>query len=180
MIWVDCWAGALRLAALGRPVKIMAGGITGWLDEGFALAQKYFGGIPARPTPAKGDFSEPLNTQEKRLQQSDALAQVPAIAVGWKMPDRGSADHAPVAVLSQILAGGDASRLYQGLVKGREQLLNLNLAERDIMADADFVLGRFSAAEREVINDYLLHDSIPLIEQFITNQISPTSLSIQK
>lgn len=29
--------GALRLAKLGRPVKIMAGGITGWLDEGFAL-----------------------------------------------------------------------------------------------------------------------------------------------
>lgn len=30
--------GALRLARLGRPVKIMAGGITGWQDEGFALA----------------------------------------------------------------------------------------------------------------------------------------------
>lgn len=29
--------GALRLAELGRPVKIMAGGITGWLDEGFEL-----------------------------------------------------------------------------------------------------------------------------------------------
>lgn len=29
--------GALRLARLGRPVKIMAGGITGWLDEEFAL-----------------------------------------------------------------------------------------------------------------------------------------------
>ena len=29
--------GALRLAELGRPVKIMAGGIAGWLDEGFAL-----------------------------------------------------------------------------------------------------------------------------------------------
>lgn len=29
--------GALRLARLGRPVKIMAGGITGWKDEGFAL-----------------------------------------------------------------------------------------------------------------------------------------------
>jgi rhodanese-related sulfurtransferase len=28
---------ALRLAKLGRPVKLMAGGITGWLDEGFAL-----------------------------------------------------------------------------------------------------------------------------------------------
>ncbi len=29
--------GALRLAELGRPVKIMAGGVAGWLDEGFAL-----------------------------------------------------------------------------------------------------------------------------------------------
>lgn len=29
--------GALRLAELGRPVKVMAGGITGWLDEGFEL-----------------------------------------------------------------------------------------------------------------------------------------------
>jgi rhodanese-related sulfurtransferase len=29
--------GALRLARLGYPVKIMAGGIAGWLDEGFTL-----------------------------------------------------------------------------------------------------------------------------------------------
>ncbi|MES2114340.1 MAG: rhodanese-like domain-containing protein [Pseudomonadota bacterium] len=28
---------AVRLARLGRPVKLMTGGITGWLDEGFAL-----------------------------------------------------------------------------------------------------------------------------------------------
>jgi len=28
---------AVRLARLGRPVKIMAGGVTGWLDEGYAL-----------------------------------------------------------------------------------------------------------------------------------------------
>lgn len=29
--------GAIRLAKLGRPVKLMIGGITGWLDEGFSL-----------------------------------------------------------------------------------------------------------------------------------------------
>lgn len=28
---------ALRLARLGRPVKKMIGGVTGWLDEGFEL-----------------------------------------------------------------------------------------------------------------------------------------------
>ena len=34
---------ALRLAELGRPVKLMLGGITGWADEGFAFAS---GGAP--------------------------------------------------------------------------------------------------------------------------------------
>jgi hypothetical protein len=29
----------VRLARLGRPVKLMAGGITGWIDEGFELAE---------------------------------------------------------------------------------------------------------------------------------------------
>lgn len=29
--------GAIRLAKLGRPVKEMIGGVTGWLDEGFQL-----------------------------------------------------------------------------------------------------------------------------------------------
>src|SRR5882724_12011812 len=29
------YRGAIRLAQLGRPVKIMIGGVTGWIDEGF-------------------------------------------------------------------------------------------------------------------------------------------------
>ncbi|HEY0819807.1 MAG TPA: rhodanese-like domain-containing protein [Rhizobacter sp.] len=31
--------GALRLARLGRKVKLMIGGVTGWLDEGFSLKE---------------------------------------------------------------------------------------------------------------------------------------------
>ncbi len=31
---------AVRLAGLGRPVKLMIGGITGWIDEGFSLASE--------------------------------------------------------------------------------------------------------------------------------------------
>ncbi len=93
--------------------------------QAFALAEKYFGGIAARPTPKGTDASEGPNTAEKRIVQSDALAQVPAIAAGWKMPDRGSRDQAPMVVLGDVLAGGDASRLYQGLVKGRQLALNM-------------------------------------------------------
>ncbi|KAF0813751.1 hypothetical protein IGB42_01430 [Andreprevotia sp. IGB-42] len=36
--------GALRLAQLGRPVKLMIGGVTGWLDEGLPL---HTGNTPA-------------------------------------------------------------------------------------------------------------------------------------
>lgn len=105
-------------------VLAIAGDITP--AQGFALAQKYFGGIAARPTPKAGDFSEPLNTAEKRIEQGDALAQVPAIAAAWKVPPRGHRDQAAVAVLAELLAGGDASLLYQGLVKGRELALNVD------------------------------------------------------
>ncbi|RJG27223.1 M16 family metallopeptidase [Massilia cavernae] len=94
--------------------------------QGFALAKKYFGDIARRPTPKSGDFSEGLNTAEKRIEQSDALAQVPAIAAAWKMPDRASKDQAPMAVLGELLAGGDASLFYQGIVKGRELALNVD------------------------------------------------------
>jgi predicted Zn-dependent peptidase len=88
-------------------------------------AQQYFGDIPARKAPPAPDYGEGPNTQEKRVQQADALAQVPAIAAAWKMPERGSKDHAPMAVLGDLLAGGSASRFYQGLVKGRELALNV-------------------------------------------------------
>ena len=94
--------------------------------QGFALAKKYFGDIAKRPTPKPGDFTEPLNTAEKRVEQSDTLAQVPAIATAWKMPDRGSKDQAPMAVLGELLAGSDASLFYQGIVKGRELALNVD------------------------------------------------------
>jgi len=105
-------------------VIAIAGDITP--SQGFALVQKYFGKISARPTPKPSDFSEGLNTQEKRIVQSDALAEVPAIAAAWKLPPRGHRDQAAMAVLGELLAGGDASLLYQGLVKGREIALNVD------------------------------------------------------
>jgi zinc protease len=105
-------------------VLAIAGDVTP--AQGFALAQKYFGGIAKRPTPAATDFSEGLNTEEKRVEQTDALAQVPAVAVAWKIPPRGHKDQAAIAVLADLLAGDDASMFYQGLVKGREIALNVN------------------------------------------------------
>ena len=52
-------------------------------EQAFALVEKYFGALPARPVPKGTDPSEPLNTAEKRESQTDALAQVPAVALAW-------------------------------------------------------------------------------------------------
>jgi zinc protease len=92
----------------------------------FALVEKYFGAIPARATPASADFSEPLNTKSRRTDQTDPLARVPAVAVGWKMPPRGHPDHVPMSVLARVLVGDDASALHQGVVKGREIALQVD------------------------------------------------------
>ncbi len=93
--------------------------------QAFALAQQYFGSLPSRALPPRPDVSEPLNTKPRHAEETDALAKVPALAIGWKMPARGSKDQIPMMVLSQLLVGDDASRFYQGLVKGRELLLNI-------------------------------------------------------
>ena len=94
--------------------------------EVFAKAEKYFGGIPAGTTLPAADVAEPPNAQERTLDQTDALARVPAVAVGWKMPSRTSPDFAAATVLGDLLAAGEASRLYQGLVKGRSLLVQIN------------------------------------------------------
>jgi zinc protease len=104
-------------------VLSMAGDVTP--ARALTLAKKYFGEIPRRETAKPVDFGEGLNTAERRLSQSDALAQVPALAAAWKMPERGSKDQAPMAVLGELLAGGNASLFYQGLVKGKELALNV-------------------------------------------------------
>jgi predicted Zn-dependent peptidase len=94
--------------------------------EVFAKVETYFGAIPMRPLPAAADFAEPPNRAERSLEQSDALARVPAVAVGFKLPPRSSRDYAAATVLGDLLAAGDASRLYQGLVKGKELLIEVS------------------------------------------------------
>jgi predicted Zn-dependent peptidase len=92
--------------------------------QGFALAEKYFGKIAARPTPKPTDFSEGLNTGAP----PDPARQAGPGAChrrGLEAACSRQQDQAPFAVLGQLLAGGDASRLYQGLVKGRELALNV-------------------------------------------------------
>lgn len=92
----------------------------------FALARKLFGDIPAQTLPPPPDLTEPLGTEERWREQTDPYAKVPGLAVGWRLPAPGSADYDAAMVLSEILLGGEASRLFRGLV--REQGLAESIA----------------------------------------------------
>ncbi len=85
--------------------------------EGLALVKKYFGGIPAVAQPPKPDLTEPRQEAEKRVTKVDTLANRPAIAIAYHMPDRNTPEYYAMGLLDEILLQGDDSRLRQQLVQ---------------------------------------------------------------
>lgn len=93
-------------------------------EEIFAKAEKYFASIPSRPTPPRPQVEEPPQKAERRSTQTDKLAKVPALGIGYRMPARHSPDALTGAVTGELLHNGQASRLYQTLVKNKQVALS--------------------------------------------------------
>ena len=81
--------------------------------------ERYFGGIPARPQPARPDISEPRQEAEKRHRYVDPLAPRPALAVAWHVPQRGTPEHFAMGLIDQLLLQGEDSALWRRLVAER-------------------------------------------------------------
>ena len=84
--------------------------------EGMALAEKHFGGIPSGAAPQFADPSEPEQKEERRGNVREKFGTLPAIAVGYLMPKRRTADWCAMALLDQALHGGRAGRIHRELV----------------------------------------------------------------
>jgi len=84
--------------------------------EGIVLAGKYFEGIPAGAAPHFADPTEPEQTEERHGFVEEKFGTLPAMAVGYLMPKRRTADWCAMALLYQALHGGRAGRLYRDLV----------------------------------------------------------------
>ncbi len=89
-------------------------------DEVFALAQKHYGRIKARPLPERKPQLEPEQRGVRRLVVK-APAELPYLLMGWKCPvlrdvDR---DWQPYAleVLAGVLDGNESAKLNQSLVR---------------------------------------------------------------
>ena len=89
------------------------------------LVSKYFATIPKQPKPPAIDVSEPTEVAMKYKQFEDKLAPFPAFILGWKVPQRGTADFNALSLAGKIISEGESSRLYQKLVKGEESVLQL-------------------------------------------------------
>jgi len=110
-----------RYYAPGNATVVVAGD----LDVGTTkeMVKRHFGSVPARAVPPLGSFAEPVPTEERRGVHHDPLAPLGAVAVAYRVPDpiKQFGDYTAAAVLTDLLADGTASRLYQRLVK-RDQL----------------------------------------------------------
>jgi predicted Zn-dependent peptidase len=83
-----------------------------------ALVEKHFGDIPPRPTPPRPSFAEPRPGTERREVVADAHAPLPALALGYRVPDPSTAldEYLAHALLASVLADGEAARLQRRLV----------------------------------------------------------------
>ena len=85
-------------------------------DEGIALAKKYFEDIPSGPAPQFADPAEPEQSEERRGKVEEQFGTLPAMAIGYVMPQRRTPDWCAMALLDQALHGGRAGRIYRELV----------------------------------------------------------------
>src|SRR5215510_1629257 len=96
------------------------------VNEVKKMVEKHFANIPSQPMPARSDLTEPPQTKEKRVSQTDKLANLPALATGYHLPPQNSPDFPAMALLVQIIQTGESSRWYQRLVKEKELTLDLS------------------------------------------------------
>jgi len=92
--------------------------IVGDFDEAEAKKwiEQYFGDIPSVDLPPMPDISEPRQEKEKDFVKNDSLANKPAIAIAYHMPERNSPEYYAMGLLNQILIQGDNALLQRKLV----------------------------------------------------------------
>jgi zinc protease len=95
--------------------------IVGDFDSAQALAwvQQYFGDIPSADVPPIPDLSEPRQEEEIRSHKVDSLANRPALAFAYHVPERNTPEWYAMGLLDQILLQGDDALLHQVLVRER-------------------------------------------------------------
>ncbi len=90
--------------------------------DAIARIKKNFESIPRQPNPPAVDMTEPEQKAERRATVDDVLARSARFDLAFKAVPGNTNDFYALQVLSNVLQGGQSSRLYQKLVKEKEQV----------------------------------------------------------
>ena len=93
-------------------------------DQALEKIKQYFGSIGAQQPPPAPDLAEPKQKGERRKTLEDAFARTPRLDIAYKIPPGNTDDWYALSVLGNALGSGQASRLYQSLVKDKELATN--------------------------------------------------------
>lgn len=129
------------------------------VNEIKALAEKWFGAIPAGNVPKRDLPKEPQQIEAKRL---CVERDVPANAIykAYKMCNKKHSDFYATDLLTDVLSLGNSSKLYQHLVKEQKLFSQLNAYQLDSFDEGLFIISghladgiSFEQAEKGIIDE---------------------------
>jgi zinc protease len=83
------------------------------------MVKKYYAWVPKGPDPKRNAQPEPPQTKARTV-TVDYRVPLPAVMIGWHIPDYKNDDHYALEILSNILSGGRSGRLDRELVYGKD------------------------------------------------------------
>ncbi|MYI05843.1 MAG: insulinase family protein [Gemmatimonadetes bacterium] len=101
--------------------------------------EKYFGEIPARPTPEVAEPPEVRLAETRRLYHEDNFGNLPLLTLSWPSVPRYHPDAYALDVLSSLLTDGRSTPLYKVLVEEEELTPQVTTYHR-----ADELAGQFN------------------------------------
>lgn len=105
------------------------------------LARTYFSWIKHRPNPPRVKIHESKPDKSRELVIENEIAPAPLSGIVWRTVPHGHPDEIPLDFLSQILGGGDSSRLYRELVADKQLAVMATAWTFNLEKDGVFAAG---------------------------------------
>jgi zinc protease len=148
------------------------------------MIQKYFGEIPATELPSKPDLSEPRQEEEKKVVKEDPLANRPALAFAYHIPERNTPEYYAMGLLDQILLQGADSRLNQLLVQEKSITSSvdggINMLGSMFNYDGPMLWTGYLFHDKEVSSDSIMTLVNQVIEDLMTQPVDVATLELAK
>lgn len=143
-----------------------------WVKTYFGAIGKPSGKIPRVTT------REPPRTDNRKIVEYSAKAPLPGIAITWLAPSLRSEDEPALELASEILSGGQSSRLYQSLVY-QQQIAQQASLGADLKQDLGLLIARMILASGKSPND-AEHALMQQLDQVLRDGVTPAELEKAK